>query len=100
MELKRLEGKVAVITGAGRGIGAAIARRFAAEGAWVVLNSLSDSASKTAEEIIASGGKAIAVQGDVSKADDVAKIIDAATATFGRLDILINNAGVIPGGNL
>ena len=94
MELKRLEGKIAVITGAGRGIGAALARRFAAEGASVILNSLSDSAAKVAEDITASGGKAIAVQGDVSKADDVARIIEAAVATFGRIDILVNNAGI------
>lgn len=100
MELKRLEGKVAVITGAGRGIGAAIGRRFAAEGASVVLNSLSDSAAKVAEEIIASGGKATVVQGDVSKADDVAKVIEAAVSNFGRLDILVNNAGITRDGLL
>jgi len=100
LELKRLEGKVAIITGAGRGIGAAIARRFAAEGASVILNSLSDSASKTAEEIVASGGKAIAVQGDVSKAADAVKIIDVAISTFGRLDILVNNAGITRDGLL
>jgi 3-oxoacyl-[acyl-carrier protein] reductase len=94
LDLKRLEGKVAVITGAGRGIGAAIARRFAAEGASVVMNSLSDSSSKVAEEIITAGGKAASIQGDVSKADDVSKVIDAAIAHFGRLDILVNNAGV------
>ncbi len=100
MELKRLEGKVAVITGAGRGIGAAIARRFAAEGAFLVLNSLSDSAAKIAEEIVAAGGKAVAVQGDVSKADDVARVIDAAISNFGRLDILVNNAGITRDGLL
>jgi 3-oxoacyl-[acyl-carrier protein] reductase len=94
LELKRLEGKVAVITGAGRGIGASIARRFAAEGASVALNSLTDSAAKVAEDISASGGKAIAVQGDVSKADDVARIIEAAVASYGRIDILVNNAGI------
>ncbi|WP_425481073.1 3-oxoacyl-[acyl-carrier-protein] reductase [Dehalogenimonas formicexedens] len=92
--MKRLEGKVALITGAGRGIGAAIARRFAAEGASVVLNSLSDSAARIAEEIIASGGKASFVHGDVSKAEDVARVIEAATTHFGRLDILVNNAGI------
>ena len=100
MELKRLEGKVAVITGAGRGIGAAIARRFAADGASVVLNSLSDSAVKVADEITAAGGKATAVQGDVSKADDVARVVDAAIACFGRLDILVNNAGITRDGLL
>jgi 3-oxoacyl-[acyl-carrier protein] reductase len=100
LELKRLEGKVAVITGAGRGIGAAIARRFAADGASVVLNSLSDSAVKVADEITASGGKAVAIKGDVSKADDVGKVIDVAVSTFGRLDILINNAGITRDGLL
>jgi 3-oxoacyl-[acyl-carrier protein] reductase len=100
LELKRLEGKVAVITGAGRGIGAAIARRFAVEGASVVLNSLSDSASKVADEITSSGGKATAVQGDVSKADDAAKIIDTAVSFFGHLDILVNNAGITRDGLL
>lgn len=94
MDLKRLEGKVAVITGAGRGIGAAIARRFADEGASVVLNSLSDSAMKVAEEINSAGGKAVFVQGDVSKPGDVNKVIDGAAANFGRLDILVNNAGI------
>jgi 3-oxoacyl-[acyl-carrier protein] reductase len=100
LELKPLEGKVAVITGAGRGIGAAIARRFATDGASVVLNSLSDSAVKVGDEITASGGKALAVRGDVSKADDVAKVIDAAVSTFGRIDILINNAGITRDGLL
>lgn len=100
MELKRLEGKVAVITGAGRGIGTAVARRFAAEGAFLILNSLSDSAAKIAEEIVADGGKAVAVQGDVSKADNVAKVIDAAVSNFGRLDILVNNAGITRDGLL
>ena len=100
MDLKPLEGKVAVITGAGRGIGAAIARRFATDGASIVLNSLSDSAAKVADEITASGAKATFVQGDVSKADDVARVIDAAVACFGRLDILVNNAGITRDGLL
>ncbi|AKG53872.1 3-oxoacyl-[acyl-carrier protein] reductase [Dehalogenimonas sp. WBC-2] len=95
MELTtRLEGKTAVITGAGRGIGRAIALRLSIEGASVVLNSLSGSCEKVAAEIVAAGGKAIAVQGDVSKAEDVARIVEAAMNAWGRLDILINNAGV------
>lgn len=95
MELtRRLEGKTAVITGAGRGIGRAIALRLSAEGASVVLNSLSDSSEKVAAGIVASGGQAVAVQGDVSKSEDVARIVEAAVNTWGRLDILINNAGV------
>ncbi|MEN8614329.1 3-oxoacyl-ACP reductase FabG [Dehalogenimonas sp. THU2] len=91
---KRLEGKVAVVTGAGRGIGRAIALRLAADGASVVLNSLSESAEKVAAEITAAGGQAIAVRGDVSKSEDVARLIESATAAYGRLDILVNNAGV------
>ena len=95
MELtRRLEGKTAVITGAGRGIGRAIALRLSAEGASVVLNSLSDSSEKVAAGIVATGGQAVAVQGDVSKSEDVARIVEAAVNTWGRLDILINNAGV------
>ena len=95
MELtRRLEGKTAVITGAGRGIGRAIALRLSAEGASVVLNSLSDSSEKVAAGIVATGGQAVAVQGDVSKSEDVARIMEAAVNTWGRLDILINNAGV------
>lgn len=100
MELRRLEGKVAVITGAGRGIGAAIARRFAAEGASLVMNSLSDSASKIADEINAAGGKAVAVQGNVSIAAEAVQVIETAGANFGRLDILINNAGITRDGLL
>ncbi|MEL7562327.1 3-oxoacyl-[acyl-carrier-protein] reductase [Dehalogenimonas sp. 4OHTPN] len=100
MELRRLEGKVAVVTGAGRGIGAAIARRFAAEGASLVLNSLSDSASKIADEINAAGGKAVPVQGNVSTAAEAVRVIEAASASFGRLDILINNAGITRDGLL
>ena len=95
MELtKRLAGKTAAITGAGRGIGRAIALRLAAEGASVVLNSLSDSAETVAAEITAAGGQAIAFRGDVSKAEDVARLIETTTAAYGRLDILVNNAGI------
>jgi 3-oxoacyl-[acyl-carrier protein] reductase len=100
MELRRLEGKVAVVTGAGRGIGAAIARRLAAEGASLVLNSLSDSALRIADEINAAGGKAVAVQGNVSVASDAVRVIETAGASFGRLDILINNAGITRDGLL
>ena len=100
MELKPLEGKIAVVTGAGRGIGKAIALRFAAQGASLVLNSLSESASKVAEEITAASGKAMAVQGDVSKSEDVAKLIDAAVSAYGCIDILVNNAGITRDGLL
>jgi 3-oxoacyl-[acyl-carrier protein] reductase len=100
VEIKRLEGKVAIITGAGRGIGKGIALRFATEGASLVLNSLSESASKVAEEVVGAGGKAIAVQGDVSLSADVTKLIDAAIAAYGRIDILVNNAGITRDGLL
>ncbi|KTB48186.1 3-oxoacyl-[acyl-carrier-protein] reductase [Dehalogenimonas alkenigignens] len=100
MELRRLEGKVAVVTGAGRGIGAAIARRFSVEGASLVLNSLSDSAFRIADEINAAGGRAVAVQGNVSVAAEAVRVIETAGASFGRLDILINNAGITRDGLL
>ena len=96
----RLAGRNAVVTGAGRGIGKAIALRFAAQGASLVLNSLSESASKVAEEITAASGKAMAVQGDVSKSEDVAKLIDAAVSAYGCIDILVNNAGITRDGLL
>ncbi|MFM0069199.1 SDR family NAD(P)-dependent oxidoreductase [Paraburkholderia aspalathi] len=92
----KLIGKVGVVTGASRGIGAAIAVALAAEGASVVVNYASSKAGADAvvETIAAAGGKAIAVRGDVSKAADAQGIIGAAINTYGRLDILVNNSGV------
>jgi 3-oxoacyl-[acyl-carrier protein] reductase len=92
----RLENKVAVVTGASKGIGAAIAALFAAEGASVVVNyaSSKSDADKVVAGIHTCGGKAIAVKGDVSIAEHAIAIIDAAVAEFGRLDILVNNAGI------
>src|SRR5438105_258400 len=92
----RLAGKVAVITGSSSGIGQAIAVRMAAEGASVVINYVGGAqrAEDTRSFIGKSGGKAIVVQGDVSKRDDRNKLIDQAYTQFGRCDILVNNAGV------
>ncbi|GAA0334752.1 glucose 1-dehydrogenase [Sphingomonas oligophenolica] len=90
-----LNGKVAIVTGASKGIGAAIARQLAAEGASVVVNYASSQrdADTVVSTIQEGGGRAVAVKGDVSKAEDARAIIDAAIQTFGRLDILVNNAG-------
>jgi 3-oxoacyl-[acyl-carrier protein] reductase len=94
--MSKLSGKVAVVTGASKGIGAAIAKSLAAEGASVVVNyASSKSGAKTVvDSIIAAGGKAVAVGGDVSKTGEAKGIIDAAIKNFGRLDILVNNSGV------
>jgi 3-oxoacyl-[acyl-carrier protein] reductase len=94
--MSKLTGKVAVVTGASKGIGAAIAKALAAEGASVVVNyaSSKSGADKIVDEIYKAGGKAVAVGGDVSKAAEAQGIIDAAIKNFGRLDILVNNSGV------
>ena len=96
MESQRLVGKVAVVTGASKGIGAGIAKQLAAEGAAVVVNyaSSKEGADQVVNEIQSSGGKAIAVQGDVAKLQDVKRLFAEASKAFGRLDVLINNAGV------
>ena len=92
-----LTGKVALITGAARGIGRAIALRLAADGAAVVVNyaGSAQQAHDTVAQIEKAGGKAVAVQADVSKLGDVRRLFDATFAYFSRLDILVNNAGVM-----
>lgn len=94
--MSKLTGKVAVVTGASKGIGAAIAKALAGQGASVVVNYASSKAGAddVVAAITAAGGKAVAVGGDVSKAADAKGIIDAAVETYGRLDILVNNSGV------
>jgi 3-oxoacyl-[acyl-carrier protein] reductase len=93
---KKLEGKVAIVTGASKGIGAAIAKHFAAEGASVVVNysSSKEGADRVVNEIVSKGGKAIAVQADVSKEKEIARLFRESQKAFGTLDILVNNAGV------
>ena len=92
----RLSNKVAIVTGASKGIGGGIATALAAEGAGVAVNYSSDreGAERVAQAIIESGGKAIAVGADVSKAADVARLFNDVNSAFGRLDVLVNNAGV------
>jgi 3-oxoacyl-[acyl-carrier protein] reductase len=92
----KLAGKVAVVTGASKGIGAAIAKQLAADGATVVVNYATSQAGaeKVINEIAARGGKAIAVQGDMAKKEDVTKLFAETKKVFGHLDILVNNAGI------
>src|SRR5580658_9633642 len=92
----KLKNKVAVVTGASKGIGADIARGLAAEGASVVVNYASSKAGadKVVAEIKAKGGKAISVQEDVSKAADIKRLFAEAKKAYGKLDILVNNAGI------
>jgi len=92
--MSKLSGKVAVVTGASKGIGASIAEAFAAEGASVVVNYASDKegADRVVQSITSTGGKAVAVKGSV--AEDAEKIVGAAIENFGKLDVLVNNAGV------
>ncbi|HUE37444.1 MAG TPA: glucose 1-dehydrogenase [Candidatus Acidoferrum sp.] len=96
MSAKKLAGKVAVVTGASKGIGASIARQLAAEGAAVVVNyaSSKSGADQVVSEITRNGGRAVAVQADVSKKAEIDRLFAETKTAFGRLDILVNNAGI------
>src|SRR6201988_4502678 len=95
-ESKKLEGKVAVVTGASKGIGASIAKHLADAGASVVVNysSSKEGADKVVKEITSNGGKAVAVQGNVSKQADIDRLFAETKKAYGKLDILVNNAGI------
>jgi 3-oxoacyl-[acyl-carrier protein] reductase len=97
MTAKHLDGKVAIVTGASRGIGQAIAERFAAEGARLVVNYVAGAAKADAvvEGITSRGGEAIAVRADVSQSTEVADLVKSTLDRYGRIDILVNNAGVM-----
>jgi len=94
--MKKLEGKIAVVTGASKGIGASIAKHLAAEGAAVVINyaSSKEGADRVVDEIASVGGKAIAVQANVTKKAEVEQLFAKTQEVFSRLDILVNNAGI------
>jgi 3-oxoacyl-[acyl-carrier protein] reductase len=96
ISMSKLTGKVAIVTGASKGIGAGIAKGLGAAGAAVVVNyaTSKEGADRVVAEITSEGGKAIAVQGDVSKATDVQRLFEETKKAFGSLDVLVNNAGV------
>src|SRR5262245_6597218 len=96
MSTKKLENKVAVVTGASKGIGAAIAKQLAAEGAAVVVNysSSREGADRVVREISGNGGRAVAVKADLSKKQDIEALFAETKKAFGRVDVLVNNAGI------
>jgi 3-oxoacyl-[acyl-carrier protein] reductase len=100
--MSKLKNKVAVVTGASKGIGAGIAKSLAAEGASVVVNyaSSKEGADHVVAEIKSKGGKAVAIQGDVAKASDVKRVFAETRKAFGKVDVLVNNAGVYEFGAL
>ncbi len=100
--MSKLSGKVAVVTGASKGIGAAIAKRLAADGASVVVNysTSREGAEKVVNEITQSGGKAVAIGASVSKEEEIQKLFDETKKAYGKVDILVNNAGVYSFGAL
>jgi 3-oxoacyl-[acyl-carrier protein] reductase len=89
-----LNGKIALVTGSGRGIGKAIAKKLSEAGASVVINDVTDEAASTAQEIAAAGRPSLFIKGSVSSAAEVGAMMDQTVAAFGRLDILVNNAGI------
>ncbi|MCZ4151283.1 3-ketoacyl-ACP reductase, partial [Escherichia coli] len=94
----RLEHKVAVVTGAGSGMGKAIATLYAQEGAKVVVSDINEgTAQAVVDDIKASGGEAIVVVANVAQEDDIQRLIDTAVSTYGTVDILVNNAGIMDG---
>lgn len=100
--MKKLENKVALVTGASKGIGAGIAKRLAADGASVVVNfsSSESEANEVVNFIRKKGGEAIAIQGNISKQEDIKRIFEETSAKYGKIDILVNNAGVYHWGPL
>jgi NAD(P)-dependent dehydrogenase (short-subunit alcohol dehydrogenase family) len=101
MPSKRLDGKACLVTGAGSGIGRAIATRFAAEGGSVLVVDLDGAAAtRTAEEIRSAGGQGVDLQADVTRAEDMERAAGAAVADFGRIDVLVANAGISAAGVL
>ena len=100
--MKKLENKVAVVTGASKGIGAAIAKKLATEGAAVIINyaSAKEDAERVVAEIVSNGGRAKSVQGNVSKTEDIDNLFTETVNHFGTVDILVNNAGVYEWGPL
>src|SRR5260370_4995612 len=94
--MSKLTGKIALVTGASKGIGASIAEHLAAEGASVVVNYASSKtgADAVVKRITEKGGKAIAIQADVSKPDDIKRLFAQTKATYDKLDVLVNNAGI------
>src|SRR6185436_1605249 len=96
MSTRKLEGKIAIVTGASKGIGAAIAKHLAAEGAAVVVNysSSKEEAGRVVSDITGNGGQAIALKANLSKKADIDQLFAGARKAFGPIDILVNNAGI------